>query len=141
MRLSIVSIIFITVAFLFVTEYKIRTQERIVLTVPEAASSITHYRIVAYRSEEDNPNTPANDARFIIDLDGVQRESPVRCEYNSTTTPTGQAVTNALKTRDFSTPYAGNNTTGNLHQAIFHRLVRLGDAAFACNKNLTGTVQ
>lgn len=138
----VISLIIISV--LLIASLKVLSgiaQERIALSTPEATPALTQYRLEAYRTEEDNPNTPLDDARFTIDLQGVQRDLSIRCEYNNSTTPTGRTVINGLKTANFSLPYADNATSGNLYQRIFHRLVRMNEAAQVCGRSLTGTVQ
>ena len=118
----------------------IDAQERVTLTVPEAAASNTAYRIDRVTLIADDPDTPAADGFIHIQLTGLDRPNQVICSYTPATSPTGTALLNGLNKANLSTAYAGNATTGSLKQRILHRLVIMGESAAVCSQPVAGSV-
>lgn len=117
-------------------------QERITLSSPETVTvtPINNYRNLSFGFEEDNPNTPADEGVLYINVTGVERDNPMRCEYNSLSNPTGTFLINQLNKANLSTAYAGNATTGSLKQRIYHRLVVLAESKNVCPRQLIGSL-
>lgn len=110
------------------------------LTAPEAVATLTGFAVDQVVITRDNPTTPPDEAAILIQLRGVGREDPIRCQYTSATTPTGSTLVTALNKANLSSAYASNATTGTLIQRIFHRLVVMNEAPTVCGRSLAGTL-
>ena len=128
-------------ALLVVTALSASAQERINLTAPETTPSNTAYRPDRMTLIFDNPATP-NDEGFIhIQFVGIDRPDKInQCSYTPTTTPTATSLLTPFVKANFSTPYAGNATTGSLKQRVHHRLVVMGESAAVCQRPMVGTL-
>ena len=118
----------------------IHAQELIILTTPESVATLTGFRIERLITEPNNPDTPSDEGRLIIQLAGGGRPVALMWEYHARTTPTGTFLITALNKANLSTVYAGNATTGSLKQRVHHRLVVMGEAAQVCGRAITGSL-
>lgn len=114
-------------------------QEKVTLTTPETKPSNAEYRVHTFTITIDNPATPADEGVLTIDLVGQNGEA-VRCQYHSTTNPTGTFLNNGLNKAPLNSAYAGNATTGTLKQRVYHRLVIMGESTVICGKTIAGSL-
>lgn len=115
-------------------------QEKITLTTPETKPSNNEYRIEQFNILSDNPSTAlVDEGTLFIRLVGQNGEY-ANCMYNSSTSPTGTFLNNALNKANLSSVYNNNATTGSLKQRVYHRLVIMGESTLICGKTLTGTL-
>lgn len=120
--------------------FSAQAQERVNLTSAETKPNNAQYIVERIILNFDDPATAGIDEGSItLQIKGQNGEART-CIYNSTTSPTGTFLLNALNKADLSSVYASNATTGTLKQRIFHRLAVMNEGATVCGITLAGTI-
>lgn len=115
-------------------------QVRVTLTVPVTSPSLSNYELDRITIQPDIIDTSNDEGVIQIYLRGVERTASLTCTYNSTTPQKATPLITGLLKANLNSVYAGNATTGNLEQRIYHRLVVMKEAIDVCGVSLVGTL-